>query len=54
MKKRMTMFLSIALLYALLAGCGTTSREQDRKVEKLEDALDDAEDRLENRFGIDD
>ena len=29
-------------------------RKQDREVEKLEDALDDAEDRLENRFGIDD
>lgn len=29
-------------------------RKQDREIEKLEDNLDDAEDRLENRFGIDD
>ncbi|MDO4174091.1 MAG: hypothetical protein Q4D42_04950 [Eubacteriales bacterium] len=32
----------------------TDFREQDREIEKLEDMLDDAEDRLENRFGIDD
>lgn len=32
----------------------TDFRQQDREVEKLEDDLDDAEDRLENRFGIDD
>lgn len=32
----------------------TAFRQQDREVEKLEDDLDDAEDRLENRFGIDD
>lgn len=29
-------------------------RTQDREVEKLADRLDEAEDRLENRFGIDD
>ena len=32
----------------------TNFRQQDREVEKLEDDLDNAEDRLENRFGIDD
>ena len=32
----------------------TDFRKQDREIEKLEDALDDAEDRLEDRFGIDD
>lgn len=32
----------------------TDFRKQDLEVEKLEDNLDDAEDRLENRFGIDD
>lgn len=32
----------------------TDFRKQDREIEKLEDSLDDAEDRLENRFGIDD
>ncbi|MDO4286470.1 MAG: hypothetical protein Q4C40_01945 [Eubacteriales bacterium] len=32
----------------------TDFRKQDRELEKLEDMLDDAEDRLENRFGMDD
>ena len=34
--------------------CYEDFRTRDRKIEDLEESLDDAEDRLENRFALDD
>lgn len=43
MKKHVTALISVALLAALLTGCGTTSREQEleEKVEQLEQQITD-------------